>query len=635
MDSGNAKAVGNSFVVKYGAIIAALFFLVEWGMLAIYDSSTLERIEHLSTFFFDGIYFKEMMSAPAGFLSYIGSFLVQFFYYPVLGAAIYVALLYLAYCLTIKVFDIPKHLHLVALVPVILLLATNTQLGYWIFYLKMPGYYFMALLAVIFSLLAMIAVKRLSPVLRIVFVVIWVFAGYPLMGVYALASALLIGIYVVCKRENMLLSALALVAAVTSVYFAPKIYYNYYTTVPIEHLYFAGVPCVQWRDVMVAKVEHLTSSYWHDIIIYWIPFFVLAAFYAAASVLASLRPKLCIKEKSASVLSLLAALLFLTLLHCFYWFNDNNYRIENKQNKAMWEQDWRKVADYARDATVPTRQVVMNKNIALLKMGLLGSEIFSYPDGSSDILAPMAVHLTQTGGMMAYFQYGKLNFCYRWCVENAVEYGWRVEYLKHAVRSMILSGEYRIAQRYIGILKKTLFHSSWAEEMEKFIKNPELIKKESEFALPLDLSCYPDGLEVDDSFVEMYLMNGFKNIYPEASANYLEMALALSMTRKDSKSFWYIFNEYLSKVNPKNMPRHFQEAFLLFYNLDKGQNVQVNKEFFDRFISKQSSRRFDAFIKKTTQYKGMKEADMAKYFKEEYGDTYFYFYFFVRKIRTN
>ena len=268
-------------------------------------------------------------------------------------------------------------------------------------------------------------------------------------------------------------------------------------------------------------------------------------------------------------------------------------------------------------------------------MGTLGSEIFSYPDGSSDILAPMAVRLTQTGGMMAYFQLGKLNFCYRWCVENAVEYGWRVEYLKHAVRSMILSGEYRVAQRYIDILKKTLFHSSWAEEMEQFVKNPELIKKESEFAIPLDLSCYPDALEVDDSFVEMYLMNGFKNIYPEVSANYLEMALALAMTRKDSKSFWYIFNLYLNKVNPKNMPRHFQEAFLLFYNLDKGQNVQVDQRFFDRFISKQSSRRFDAFLKKTAQYKGMKEADMAKYFKDEYSDTYFYFYFFVRKIRTN
>ena len=31
----------------------------------------------------------------------------------------------------------------------------------------------------------------------------------------------------------------------------------------------------------------------------------------------------------------------------------------------------------------------------------------------------------------------------------------------------------------------------------------------------------------------------------------------------------------------------------------------------------------------------MKEAEMAPYFKEDYGDTYFYFYFFVRKIKTN
>ena len=31
----------------------------------------------------------------------------------------------------------------------------------------------------------------------------------------------------------------------------------------------------------------------------------------------------------------------------------------------------------------------------------------------------------------------------------------------------------------------------------------------------------------------------------------------------------------------------------------------------------------------------MKEEEMAKYFKDDYADTYFYFYFFVRKIKTN
>ena len=108
----------------------------------------------------------------------------------------------------------------------------------------------------------------------------------------------------------------------------------------------------------------------------------------------------------------------------------------------------------------------MNKNIALLKTGRLGNEMFAYPDGSADIETSIPVRLAQTGGKMAYYQYGKFNFCYRWCVEDAVEYGWRIEYMKHAVRSMLLLGEYRLAERYINILKHTMFYDDWACEME-------------------------------------------------------------------------------------------------------------------------------------------------------------------------
>ena len=63
--------------------------------------------------------------------------------------------------------------------------------------------------------------------------------------------------------------------------------------------------------------------------------------------------------------------------------------------------------------------------------------------------------------------------------------------------------------------------------------------------------------------------------------------------------------------------------------------MQIGGDFMERFISPSTKRRLDAFIKKTSQFKGMKEQQMAPYFKEEYGDTYFYFYFFVRKIKTN
>ena len=33
--------------------------------------------------------------------------------------------------------------------------------------------------------------------------------------------------------------------------------------------------------------------------------------------------------------------------------------------------------------------------------------------------------------------------------------------------------------------------------------------------------------------------------------------------------------------------------------------------------------------------KGKSEEEMAPYFKEDFGDSYFYFYFFVRNIKTN
>ena len=40
----------------------------------------------------------------------------------------------------------------------------------------------------------------------------------------------------------------------------------------------------------------------------------------------------------------------------------------------MWKCEWRKVADLAKDVDTPTRQIVMNKNIALFKLGVAGNE---------------------------------------------------------------------------------------------------------------------------------------------------------------------------------------------------------------------------------------------------------------------
>ncbi len=854
--------------------LAILFFVVVWALLAFREQALLFRVNELSIFLYDNLFYEEMMSMPAGILYYAASWLVQFFYNPVFGATIYVALLALVYWLTYNVFDISPKRRWLAMLPVVALLASNTQLGYWIFYLKIPGYYYVALLGVLFSLLAAWAVKKLHVYVKPFAVVAWIYFAYPWLGIYALASGVIMGVHALCraignrdKKVLIAVSSVTLLASMAMAYFVPPMYYKRYTTVPLEDVYSVGVPASQWKseyvpdnddkdkvvsviagvngrvgypadkelkkfkinidgsfsqksintaldelyansninrpadgkkytftfvqkdgreyyinyadgkisfvergDGDIPKTGHficvadkrladvvsfktlggrylvwnkeqtdgsvryklgvasspsdgsagcalvkmvkgdgvsvadnsdlfglvnlivldsdadaskgMSPSYvagyadgalagsqaavfsdkqtsalrieevdfepspfslsmqersmWYNVNVYWIPFYLLLLSFVLLAVMSISKQEIFKgKYKVLQIVVWLPAALLLVCFTCIFWYGNENFRIENMQNRAMWNEDWETVAELARKTDEPTRQVVMNKNIALLKLGRSGNEMFAYPEGSADIEAAIPVRLAQTGGKMAYYQYGKFNFCYRWCVEDAVEYGWRVEYLKHAVRSMLLSGEYRLAQRYINILKRTKYYADWASEMEEYVKNPQKITRNKDFAMPLNMTCYDDFLDVDESYVEAYLTKNLTNATDKMSRVYVEAALASALTRKDAKSFWFFLNYYVNELKANVLPKHYQEAVLLFYNVDKGRTVQIPDAFFDKFISSATNRKMNDFLRLVSQHKGKSEDEMAPYFKDEFGDTYFYFYFFVRNIKTN
>jgi hypothetical protein len=151
-----------------------------------------------------------------------------------------------------------------------------------------------------------------------------------------------------------------------------------------------------------------------------------------------------------------------------------------------------------------------------------------------------------------------------------------------------------------------------------------------EFAMPLQMCVYGDALDVDESFVEAYLLNNIANSSTlEHSPLYSEAALVFSMTRKDSRGFWGNLNRYLYNRKLHRLPTHYQEALLLFSYLDK--SVDVSRIPIDKNIEM----RFRSFRNRVDMYKGKKEEDIAQYFKKDFGNTYWYFYFFVRDIRTN
>lgn len=661
-------------------IIIVLLFLVLYGVLAFYESALLRRIDSLSLFLFDDLYFEEMTSVPAGFLSYVGCFLVQFFRYPVLGAAIYVSLLFAVYCLTRRVFGISRDYAFVALLPVFALLASNTQLGYWIFYLKLPGYYYMAVVAVILSLLSMWVFRKLGNVWRMPYLLVWTLVGYPVMGVYALASTLVMAVMWLAtalrEKDSRVFAASAVAVACLLVYFVPRyFYYYYYNTVDLDLVYYMGVPAQEWWLGAIKEADYGVHTFWYSMDVYKIPLMVLLFSFVALALSLGLRGFKWSKARYMW-LSSYAVLVVCVLFAVRYWYNNEGFRCENRQNAAMWEGDWKGVLECAKEVEKPTRMVVLNKNIALARLGMKNNGVFGASDNCTDPEAPMALKMQYIGGYDTYYYYGRMNYCYRWCMENSVEYGWKPEYLKNAVRSMMASGEYRLAKRYIRVLKRTMFHDSWAERMELLLDSPDKIAQDPDFEMPMQFGSFDDRLTTDESIEEFLMSNvnavaraeelgvdmfeaitkgdadGFRLLASERrelSPELWDVSMMMPLVKKDKARFFRYVDAYLNEFDFVNnqsarLPKSCREAMHLFANLDKGRTLQITPEHLTRLAGDDA-----AFAGIVNKAKGLEkrlremypditkkrlDAICAEHLKAQYGNSYYYYFLYVTGIKT-
>lgn len=295
--------------------------------------------------------------------------------------------------------------------------------------------------------------------------------------------------------------------------------------------------------------------------------------------------------------------------------------------------EWRKALDVAKaQKQTPTRLIVLNRNLSLLKLGKAGDEMFHYLDGGEEQKSPLQIRLMQVGGKMLYYHYGRMNFCYRWCLEDAVEYGWKIDYLKYMVRTSLISGEPELAKKYIRTLKKTLFYRGWAEKYERMADNPSLITKDREMASILPLYQYEDQLDGDNSLVEIYLLNYFAHNYSEfTTPMFDEAALMCALTLKDIPTFWTCFFRYANSHHASRMPIHYQEAALLYGNLEK--SVDISKMPFDKMVDARF-KDFMRFAQKHAVENVERDPEAKKLFYDRYGNTFWYFYFFIRDVKS-
>lgn len=595
----------------YGLVLPAVMGLCLYA----YEKETLFRIQELNLFLPDAAFYHGFSAYPGGTLEWMACFLTQFFYYPVLGAALLVVL-WAALCgVTRSAFRLSAAGSILMPLLPAALLAGIVQMGYFIYYIKLPGYAFVASLGILLALSAVWVFSRLSrlPYLGYAWMAVWTLAGYPLFGTYALAGTFYMA--VLCWRmpgafhkSRLVPTALGLLLLVGT----PLAAWHFYAQTNISAIYTAALPSFD------AAGEVFGS--------YRIPYYILFAIPLMGAALYDYKPA---KPGPWSIAALHVLLLAATAWGLQKaWYTNDNFRRELLMARAIEEEDWESIPVLFLGAEEePTRLMVMNKNLALFRLGRAGDEMFRYREGGARPDAPFLVRLAHVGGKALYFHYGQENYCYRWCIEDGVVYGWRTEYLKYMAKASIANGDHEVARKYIDMLGRTLFQKEWANKYSAYLDHPERIRESTEFGPVVRLLPAQDQLSSDLSVIEMYLLRTFANS-ESRDPLFQEQTLIAALQMKDIALFWPRFFQYATLHQGEHMPRHYQEAAYLYGHLEH--QVDISHMPFDQEV-KDSYRRFMEF---TQQCAGMTEDQMAIAFRPQFGDTFYYFYFLVNGLQT-
>jgi hypothetical protein len=199
-----------------------------------------------------------------------------------------------------------------------------------------------------------------------------------------------------------------------------------------------------------------------------------------------------------------------------------------------------------------------------------------------------------------------------------IVYGYRPENIKMLAKTSLLNGDYQMAQKYVNILKKTVFYRKWASELEKMINDPALIQAHPEFGeklklipstnffvqfnepqnnLPLIIESHPGNKTALEYYLAGLLLS--KNV--EIAVDNIRKLRSLGYTR---------------------IPRYLEEAALIVYNStgiapDLG-GLPLSAESSDRF-----SRYFTVYVAARQDQTRLKER-----MQKDFGDTFWYYFHF-------
>lgn len=564
----------------------------------------------LTPFYTTTSFIADMLSVPCGFVGYIASMMQSCFAMPWLGALLLTLLLVALAESMRRVFKVSAAWSGLCLVPSFMLILNYTEVGYMLWLVKTPALAFTIPLGLLISVgLTAIAMVFHKLWIKLVLIVLYATVGYWLFGLFGLLACLFVVLPMIAetirtrqwKHLSIILGILLLALVLPRVMYGQGLF-----SMRVQDIYVAGLPDYIWNDA--------------ERYLYYPALVAIAFCLLLSTTLFTQKNIVCL---IASLIGMIVAAICLFN----YTYRDSNFFDTLEQKQALEQGDYERVFDIARTAeTPPTRIQVMLTREALWQTGQAGDKMFAYPDGDTPCNSPRQFqYMRLLCGRLFYYLEGKVNYAYRWCMEDMVEYGRRPDYLCYMTKCALVNGEWKLADKYLDALDHTLWYKDFATKYRPYVTDHSLVAKDKEMSAIKPLLRYNDVLDGDGGLIELFVLNSYA--YSNGgSREIVERALMNSLIIKNLDNFWYRFMSLLPGWNG-HIPVHFQEAALMVAQLQGG--VDTSKLPIDNAIRE----RFAQLVEKSGQ--NGDNASNAYLLKPEFGDTYWYYYFFVQGLKTN
>ncbi len=206
-------------------------------------------------------------------------------------------------------------------------------------------------------------------------------------------------------------------------------------------------------------------------------------------------------------------------------------------------------------------------NLSLAKKGQLGDKMFNYAQHGSDglFLRFEKEFITPMMGNEIFYHLGLINASQEYAFESMEvmpDMEKTARSLKRLAETNLINGNYKVAEKYLKIVAKTLFHRQWAVKTRKILYNEEMINKHPDYGEKRKLMVKEDfffHVEDIESVLHRLLKENPENITA------LEYLAAYYLLNREMEAFVNLIPA-MEKIKYRELPVSWQEAFIL-YNL--------------------------------------------------------------------